>query len=178
MTDEGMEAGAAAPASGRQAIGSLQEWCERTWPDLYQFIYRRVQNRQEAEDLTQESYLRALGHHGTDDAPPSPSYLRTIALNLIRDRWRRQRVRGVPVPLEEALLLRDEGDALDGALVRRALDGLPEDHRTVLWLRIVEGRSRAETARRMGRTADAVRGLQYRAVQAMRQRLREEVGDR
>ncbi|MDP4160504.1 MAG: sigma-70 family RNA polymerase sigma factor, partial [Bacillota bacterium] len=49
------------------------------------------------------------------------------------------------------------------------LNKLPLDQRFVLQLRIVEGYSRRETAKRMGRSEDAVRGLQYRAIQTLRE---------
>lgn len=45
---------------------------------------------------------------------------------------------------------------------------LPEQYRQVLELRIVEGYSRQEVAERMGRSEDAIRGLQYRALQTLR----------
>lgn len=153
---------------------TLQDWCERTWPDLYRFIYHHVQNRQEAEDLTQETFSRTLAVISPTGGPPPLNYIKTAALNLIRDRWRRRRARGIPVPLEEALLTHDRemDDAVDRAWIAGLLARLSEEHRTVLRLRIVEGYSRAETARRMERSEDAVRGLQYRAVQALRDLMR------
>ena len=147
----------------------------QAWLQLYRYVYARVRNREEAEDLTQEAYSRALAGGRTEEArqagePPSPWYLQTVALNLIRDRWRRHRARGVEVPLEETLLQRP--DDTEGTVFRTWVRGLmaqlPEEQRTVLELRLVAGHSRAETAHRMGKSEDAVRGLQYRAVQTMR----------
>lgn len=156
------------PTDPREKV--LRLWCERTWPDLYRYIYHRVQNREEAEDTTQETYARALARFSFPGDPPDLRYLKTVALNLIRDNWRRRKTRGIQVALEHTLLLResDEEAAVNRALVRELMEQLSEEHRTVLELRIVAGYSRAETARRMGRSEDAVRGLQYRAVQALR----------
>ncbi len=157
---------------------------QQAWLQLYRYVYARVQNRQEAEDLTQEAYLRAIARGRTPEGQspggpgdsPSRSYLQMVALNLIRDRWRRHRAHGVEVPLEEAFLGRPDvaDDAVHRAWVRSLVAGLLAEHRTVLELRIVAGYSRAETARRMGRTEDSIRGLQYRAIQALRRLMMEQ----
>lgn len=165
------DAGAVRSPQSRHA---LLEWCDRTWPQLYRFVYARVQNREEAEDLTQETYLRVLRQRDPSHDPPSLPYLHTVALNLIRDRWRRIRARGARVPLEESLLLTDDGgDAtVDRLWLETLIDELPDDYRQVIRLRIIAGLSRAETARRMDRSEAAIRGLQYRALQALRDRIR------
>lgn len=145
-------------------------WCEETWPAVYKYIYRLVQNREEAEDLTQETYLRAVRRGFSKDDPPHLGFLVAVAVNLVRDSWRRKKVRGVLAPLEEAAIQaasQDEESSTEGA--RELLSRLPGEYRMVLDLRIVQGYSREETARKMGKTADAVRGLQYRALAALRE---------
>ena len=37
---------------------SIEEICSQTWESLYRYVYFRVQNRQEAEDITQEAYVK------------------------------------------------------------------------------------------------------------------------
>lgn len=162
-------------SSSKGPENKMRVWCDQTWPEVYRYIYYHVHNRQEAEDLTQETYARTLKKFSFPDQLPTQGYLKTVALNLIRDRWRRQRVRGTQVPLDETLLPQDsDADAtVNRALVQELLAKLSEEHRSVLELRIIEGYSRAETARQMGRSEDAVRGLQYRAVQALRSLLLE-----
>lgn len=148
----------------------LQKWCQKTWPKLYNYLYYRVQNREEAEDLTQEIYARALTKFTFTQELPTLGYLKTIALNLVRDRWRRQKVQGVQVDLEDRFLScqSQEEAAINKNFVRELLNQLPEEQRKVLELRIIQGYSRAETAQRLGKSEDAVRGLQYRAVKALR----------
>ncbi len=148
----------------------LQQWCHHTWPELYRYVYYRVQNREEAEDVTQEAYVRVLKKFTSPDNLPPPGYLKTTALNLIRDGWRQQKTHGIQVPLEEVLLSCESGEdaIINENSIRELMRQLPEDQHRVLQLRIVDGYSRAETARRMEKSEDAVRGLQYRAVQAMR----------
>lgn len=40
----------------------IEEICANTWEPLYRFIYYRVQNREEAEDITQETYVKAISY--------------------------------------------------------------------------------------------------------------------
>ena len=43
-------------------LKAIEELCSSTWESVYRFIYFKVQNRQEAEDITQETYVKALSH--------------------------------------------------------------------------------------------------------------------
>jgi len=153
-----------------------EAWYREMWLQLYRFAYARVQNREEAEDLAQETCARVLGSPSTATAgPPTREFLFTTALNLIRDRWRRSRVRGITVTLDEAILLHasEHDEAVQRAWIQELLAKLPPDYREVFELRIVRGYSRAETATRMGKSEAAVRNLQYRAVQTMRDLMRD-----
>lgn len=151
------------------------DWYRSTWLQVYRFAYARVQNREEAEDLTQETYTKLLGRG--QSGPPSPQLLFTTTLNLIRDRWRRRQSRGTTLSLEEALLTASgpEEETLSRALVGSLMDRLPPEYRTVLDLHIVQGYSRVETARRMGKTEPAVRGLLYRALKSLRELMRQQL---
>ncbi len=153
----------------------------REWHPLFKLIYRTVRHRDEANDLTQEVFTRALPT--LDRAPPRlhvRAFLNTIARNLLRDRWRR---RGpLFVALDEQSQLSDQTeDPLNLALsaaerdeLLRVFHALPADYQRVLQLRIVEGRSMGEVAAVLGRRPDAIRQLQHRALVALRDRLREE----
>lgn len=172
------------PAQAAQSgdPATLAEICRREWRPVYQLIYRTVQNQAEAQDLTQEVFLRALRsfdrYQQTDR--PIHAYLVTIALNLLRDRWRSRTrptadLASVPhlpaaEPGPEALALAN----LDRRALRDALLSLPEDYRTVIRLRVLEARPAKEVADLMGRHADAIRQLQRRALLALRAALREE----
>jgi len=155
----------------------LEQVCRETWLPLYRSVYLRVQNREEAEDITQETYARYLAHTGFREIEDPLAYLKAVALNLFRDRWRQKRRRGEDLDFD-ALQLAAEGDMPDGVhqemLVRQALDKLAPEQRRVIELRILEGRSVAEAARAMGRRPGAVRVLQYRALKKLAAILDEE----
>lgn len=160
---------------------AMEEICRREWRPVYDLVYRTVQNRAEAQDLTQEVFLRALRAFASyrDIGRPLHGYFVTIALNLLRDRFKGQRP---PLLIVDDLVLRsgDPGPEqevladLDRALVRDALASLPADYQTVIRLRLIESRSSQEVALLMGRQADAVRQLQRRALQALREALLKE----
>lgn len=159
---------------------AIEDLFRREWSAVYRQVYRAVPNPAEAQDLTQEVFIRAL--KGLDRYQPTGApfraYLHAIARNLVRERQRRQRMRLValeqagdlaaPLTLEELVL-----DALADADLRRALAALPPDYQTVIRLRLLEGRSTAEVAALMNRTPGAVRVLQYRALAMLRSLLRE-----
>jgi len=83
---------------------ALEGICQATWRNLYSFVYWRVQNREEAEDITQETYARLLRAAPVVETRDGAllGLLRTIALNLARDGWRRREARRPAVPLEQA----------------------------------------------------------------------------
>ncbi|MFX4262781.1 RNA polymerase sigma factor [Pelotomaculum propionicicum] len=160
--------------AGKGDLKSIEQLCLATWEPLYRFIYYRVQNREEAEDITQETYARSLPYLRENKVPSQnfPGFMRNVALNVLRDRWRQKKRRGTPVNIEEAdLAAAAEMDCQNTVAqrlrVENALAGLGKDQRAVLDLRIIKGYTVAETARLLGKTEAAVRTSQYRALQTL-----------
>lgn len=161
---------------------ALEEVCRREWRPIYDLLYRNLGNQAEAQDLTQEVFLRALRslERYRIGETPLHAWLVTIALNLLRDRWRKRSAPSTDIDSITELATHEPGpeqlalDALDHAALRAALAGLPEDYRRVIQLRIIEARPAQEVGAIMGRQADAVRQLQRRALVALRAALREE----
>jgi len=163
----------------REALSGL---CRQEWTTVYRVIAAAVPRRDEAEELTQEVFVRALGHLGgyhSADGSFRP-YLVTVARNLLRDRWRAQRRAPTALTALEEIPTREPGpEATAVADIERAalvagLAKLPADYQRVLRLRLLERRPSAEVAEMLGRRPDAVRQLQRRALVA----LRAEVGHR
>lgn len=155
---------------------ALDELCRREWRPIYALAYSALGNAAEAQDLTQEAFLRALRSLPAYRATGAPfhAWLKRITVNLIRDGWRKRR--HITIPLEDALEVptHDDGpevQALASDEKRRllaALDALPLEHQAVIRLRLLDGLSAGDTARIMNRTPDAVRQLQHRALSALR----------
>ncbi|HET7466890.1 MAG TPA: sigma-70 family RNA polymerase sigma factor [Candidatus Dormibacteraeota bacterium] len=136
---------------------------------VYAFIYTRVGNPSDAEDLTQEVALKALPRlrEGTP-APAVRSYLFATARSVLAAFWSR-RLRLPESELPEELRAPAESTAIEtsavsAARVRQILDGLQPDHRQVLELRFLRGYSTREVARQMGKTVGSVKVMQLRAL--------------
>lgn len=156
-------------------LKSIEEICFATWEPLYRFIYFKVQNREEAEDITQETYVKALSHIQKGSIEPEKyiCFLKTIAMNILRDRWRKNKRRGMRVGYEEFLnqentATEDLSEAsIQNELIENALKKLNEEQRMVIELRIIKGYSASETAKLMNKKEGTIRVIQYRALQAL-----------
>ena len=164
---------------------ALDEICRRNWKPVYRSFARITQDPAEAEDLTQEVFLRALRSlpRFEERGLPFTAYLLQIAHNLARDRWRARRparlVVTADVPDRAVTAPGPESLAVDGArreALLAALDRLAPDYRAVLRLRILEGRATSEVAALIHRSPPAVRQLQVRALAALRATLGDEFG--
>ena len=141
--------------------------------NVYGYVCSIVRDEYEAEDITQHIFaklLTSLPRYEPRVVPFSAWILR-VAHNAAIDHMRARR----PVPVEE-VLPSEEPDEGDGgrerfADLRVALSALPDEQRDVIVLRFLVGLSPGEVAERLGRSEDAVHGLQHRG----RRRLRNEM---
>ncbi|HTE62491.1 MAG TPA: sigma-70 family RNA polymerase sigma factor [Solirubrobacteraceae bacterium] len=142
--------------------------------NVYGYVCSIVRDEFEAEDVTQHIFaklLTALERYEPRVVPFSAWILR-VAHNAAIDHVRAHR----PVPLEEVHPPDAASDDGAGsrerfADLRLALDALPPEQRDVIVLRFLVGLTPREIADRMGRSEDAVHGLQHRG----RRRLRSEM---
>ncbi len=152
----------------------IEKLCADTWRELYSFIYYKVQNREEAEDITQETYVKAISFLNRNDVNilECRKYLKFIAMNVIRDQWRAKKRQSSSVNIEdvnpEEMALEDFTDSLtEKNRIEEAMSCLTREQQTVIELRIIKGYTVAETARLMQKKEGAVRVLQLRAVKAL-----------
>jgi len=174
-----MEAGMRNKQDNREMIERL---CADTWRELYRFIYYKVQNREEAEDITQETYVKAISFLNRNDVTilECKKYLKFIAMNVIRDQWRAKKRRS-SINIEdvkpEEISLEDFADSLtEKNRLEEAMNRLTKEQHTVIELRIIKGYTVAETAKLMQKKEGAVRVLQLRAVKALAKLLETEQG--
>ncbi|WP_313186987.1 RNA polymerase sigma factor [Lacrimispora sp.] len=160
----------------------IERLCADTWRELYRFIYYKVQNREEAEDITQETYVKAISFLNRNDVTilECKKYLKFIAMNVIRDQWRAKKRRS-SINIEdvkpEEISLEDFADSLtEKNRLEEAMNRLTKEQHTVIELRIIKGYTVAETAKLMQKKEGAVRVLQLRAVKALAKLLETEQG--
>jgi RNA polymerase sigma-70 factor (ECF subfamily) len=145
---------------------------------VYRFIASRVHRPSDAEDLTQLVFVKALEALPRYEARGVPfgGWLFRLARNAVIDHVRTHRDH---VGLESASE-RPGGDAGPDEIVAvrqavdevaAALDALTDEQREVIALRFFAGLSAREAAAVMGKQEGTVRGLQFRAIAAMRRTL-------
>jgi RNA polymerase sigma-70 factor (ECF subfamily) len=166
---------AEAQRGNTQAFGRIFD--EYSGP-IYRFIASRVNHPSDAEDLTQLVFVKALEALPRYEARGIPfgGWLFRLARNAIIDqiRTRRDHLSLVAVTTRESdetgpEAMADLHDDLDR--VAEALAELTDDQREVIELRFFAGLSVAETAEAMGRHDGTIRGLQFRAIAALRRSL-------
>ena len=160
---------------GPEAAGKLYEQHQRS---IFRYLYYRIGDQQVAEDLTGDVFLKMVqalpGFRGNIFA--FRGWLFQIARNLSIDHLRR--ILAHPhVNIQENLVCSDEPTeltaerSLNADTLRRAIAHLNDEQKDVIILRFIEGMSLAETARTLHKSEDAVKGLQRRALQILRDQL-------
>ena len=152
--------------------------CYRTHlRDVYSYLYYRVGNHHDAEDLTEQTFLQAYRHferalRESDGRPLRPWLIRiahNLAANLYRDRSRK-RVSAIedadmvsaPHTTESLVEGREEL-----AAILEGVQKLPDDRREALIMRFALGMDNREIARAMGRTDGATKVLLHRAIRQL-----------
>jgi RNA polymerase sigma-70 factor (ECF subfamily) len=142
---------------------------------IHRFVYARVGNRPDAEDLTALVFTRAVEQLDIDRPEAQISaWLYRVAQNAVADYWRAfyrlpqigvEQVAGAWEPVMPQPDPHADADADRAAtVVRRLLKRLPDQYARVLELRFLHRLSVAETAARLGITHGNAKVLQYRAL--------------
>ncbi|MBS2965059.1 sigma-70 family RNA polymerase sigma factor [Actinocrinis puniceicyclus] len=156
-----------------EAFGRLYDAYSDT---VYRYIYYRVSNRSLAEDLTSETFLRALRRINTFtwQGRDFGAWLVTIARNLVADHYKSSRYR-LEVPTGEMLDSDDTVSSPEDSVLaylsnKALLDAvcqLNSQQQECVTLRFLHGLSVSETAKIMGKNDGAIKTLQYRAIRTL-----------
>jgi RNA polymerase sigma-70 factor, ECF subfamily len=153
---------------------------------VYRYIYYRVSNVSLAEDLTSETFIRALRRitSYTWQGRDFGAWLVTIARNLIADHFKSGRYRlevATSDLVEAGADRREEGPenevlaAITNEALLEAVKALGPEQQECISLRFLQGMSVAETAAIMGKNEGAIKALQYRAVKSLSRLLPEDL---
>lgn len=144
---------------------------------VYRYIYFRVGSHPLAEDLTSETFLRALRKIGdfSWQGRDFGAWLVTIARNLVADHFKSGRYRlevttgeVIDVPLDGSHIPENAVvTAIINDRVLRAVRDLNPEQQECVVLRFLHGLSLAETALIMGKKSGAIKALQFRAIRAL-----------
>lgn len=176
----------AAPLHDEPAVHSVvrdERWFEgvyaATAESVYRFAHMLVRDPFLAEDVTAETYLRAWRARGRFAERGSvTSWLLSIARNCALDEMRKRRDQ---VQLDSTDDFEDITDSLrrelsesDMAAIHGAIQRLTPEQQQVIFLRFYEELPHESVAVRLGRTPNAVRAIQFRALSRMRKLLETE----
>jgi RNA polymerase sigma-70 factor (ECF subfamily) len=133
---------------------------------IYQYIYSRVGNRPDAEDLTAQVFTKAINGMRSDvSVPELRSWLYRVAQTTLADHWRQYYAEDI-TELEDDVSKpptpRENPEAVQR--VDALLATLPESYRRVLELRFLKGYSVREAAQELSLTEANVKVLQFRAL--------------
>ncbi len=161
----------------RQAIegkeDAFAQLYDRHFDKVYRYIYFKVGNRLEAEDLTHEVFFKALEAIGSYKwrQLPFSSWLFRIAQNEVIDYFRRQKKE---TTLEEKILPTEDDpmaiaeQSLEREQLMAAVDKLSPAQREVIYLRFIAELSIAEVAQILGKSEGTIKALQYNGIVALK----------
>jgi RNA polymerase sigma-70 factor (ECF subfamily) len=146
---------------------------------IYRYIYTRVKDREVTNDLTQSVFLKvytALPNFEEKNHSPL-AYFFTVARNIVIDYWRSKKevhtgdqtnvLENIPDNTDNPLEVAEAKETRQA--VREAIQSLTVDQQEVINLKFMNGLSNREVSRIMERTEEAIRQLQCRAIQSLRQ---------
>jgi len=170
----------AATADGAAGVPSWHEIVEEHSDRVYRLAYRLTGNRHDAEDLTQEVFVRVFRSLDSYTPGTFEGWLHRITTNLFLDQARRkQRIRFDALSEERAQRLTSSGPTPDAAYadqrfdddIERAIATLPPDFRAAVVLCDVEGLSYEEIAQILDAKLGTVRSRIHRGRAMLRQAL-------
>lgn len=156
---------------------SLARLYEHYYARIFRYAFFRTGNRIDAEDVTEDVFLRMLEaiNRFKWKGYPFSAWLFKIARNRVVDHYRRKG-RQQDIPLETAFNVSDVGRDIDGEMdlklsieqVYESMGSLTKLQKEVIALRFASGLSVLETARAIGKKENAVKALQHAAVKKLK----------
>ena len=164
------------PEMAKPASTTIESLVLEHSPTVFKVAYSIVRNHADAEDIAQETFLKAMKHGRFDEIENHKAWLVKIAWRLAIDRTRRTvaeplddiiaTLRSADQPLEDAI-----SEQQRSALMRKLVDALPPDLREVVVLSTAEDMTSADVASAMGIPEGSVRTRMMRARQMLKQKL-------
>jgi len=158
-----------ARAGRRESLAML---CAAFYPAILKYMRYRV-DPTSAEDLTGEVFLRVLRNIARQNGS-FVAWLYKIASNVVADHLRAgvtRRERSLDEQTVEPVQLTVESSQVSDRKMdlEAAMNRLTDDQRELLTLKFIQGLSNSDVAEITGRSPEAVRGLQFRALKALRE---------
>ena len=176
MTDYSSLSDAALVQLAKEDAEAFGELYERYVDKIYSYIYYRVGDQAEAEDLTARTFFRALRKIGSyeERGLPFSAWLYRIAHNLVAN-WHRSQSRRKSVQLDELITAASNSNPSvfierqeTQAILLDAIRNLAEDRQQLLILKFVERLPNAQIGQIMGRSESSIKSLYHRTLKTLR----------
>jgi RNA polymerase sigma-70 factor (ECF subfamily) len=163
------------------AEATVRKLFDRHYEEAFRFFIRRGFGKEEARDLAQETFLRALrGLESLRDPASARTWLFSIATNVLRNELRRRAAHKRNSEEESREIRQEDEDTLDQErreLLAAAVRGLPPQMRRALLLRFASNLKYREIAAVMQVSIDTVKSQLAQARARLRKQLGQESGD-
>ncbi len=156
-------------------LEALDKICRSVYVKVYHYLYYRVRNKDDAEDLTSEVMIKMVkalkNQHGNFIA-----WIYRIARNTLIDYYRKEETKeeisyenlSQEIPVEE-----EPKEILRIDRLKEAITHLTKEQADVITLKFIQEYDNSEIARIMGKSVGAIKVLQYRALKALRDYFRK-----
>jgi RNA polymerase sigma-70 factor, ECF subfamily len=158
--------------------------------DVYRFIFFKVNNDEEAKDLTSSVFLKVWNYvqsRGLDQSKSLRAFIYKTARNSVIDHYRSLRqtearlddaenALGEIIEDEKQNLIKDAEIISDLEMVKEQMGKLKDEYREIILMHFIDELSFAEISEVTGKTAGNIRVLTFRALQALKDLLAEKEG--
>ncbi len=150
---------------------------------VYRYIFLRTRRKAETEDIAQTVFLKVYNSLNTikDFKSPPLAFFFTVARNALIDHWRKE---GHGTVYDDELLISKSDEAIDNTdrietketkeLIHSALGILTEDQQEIIRLKFLSELSNKEISEMIGKSEEAIRQLQSRALKLLRAYLKRD----
>ncbi len=156
-------------------VGAFSALYDRHVDAVYRHVSFRVADAKDAEDITQDTFIKAWKYVGKykQTGAPFVAWLLTIAHNAIADHYRRRKNYQ---PLDEDNPIQDTTEdpqaateaLFTGATIRQAVCQLKDEKQNFILMRFIDGMSYEEIAKSLKKTEGAIRVIQFRALKELK----------
>ena len=157
---------------------ALSTLVKKSYPFIFRYFYYRSVTREDAEDLTSEVFVRVVNSIKSQKGY-FPAWLISIARNLLTDYYRKRgksretSLGEIEEPFSNSI--ENKRDVLQSKRIEKMLNLLTDEQKEVIILKFIEGNTNEEIAKIMNKSVGAIKGLQFRALSALRVILKKEV---
>jgi RNA polymerase sigma-70 factor, ECF subfamily len=177
----GLELAVVIQRAQRKEVAAISEIYARYATSILRFLYARVNERELAQDLTQEVFIRVIKNIGGFEYRDEKSFLAwlyAIAANMLTSYYRRHGNPATPLEHQDGFLHTQNTDAVgqvhDRLALEEAMRQLTAEQQRILSLRFFADMSNSEIARVLNRSEGSIKAIQYRALQSLQRILERE----